>query len=502
MAANELAPWINSAGENGYRNSMAEFQGDGKTIDFEFNFAGGYLRQSDVKAYLYDNTSGLTTDVSASLVWVGPNTVQYSPAIPDTQYIVIYRDSQKTGPMVDFTTNARMTEANLDLVAKQAIFVAAEMVDRFDAINSSSSDAIERSFTALTTAQAAQAQATAAVTTSNSAQTAAANALTNANSAVSVANNAQSVANGIDGKAQSALDNSVTAVNTANAANTTASGIDAKATAALSNSATAVTTANAASSAANTAVSTANAVQAIALQFLTSVPSSKVADAIYVAGYGLMRWVTRTGTGAYTGYEAEDVGMVQFETASSLNARAGFVSLTGDTISTSDTSSQALIAWARRCGLVVASGSYVVGAMNFGENGDGTLKLPDLRGVFPMFASADRAEGSFGAQSILSHTHTVTVDSAGAHTHSGATDSQGAHAHTYVSGSQGVGYQTGGASPVRENAYTSATSTDGAHAHNLSINTAGAHTHAATATSSGGIYNRPNNIAFVARMHK
>jgi hypothetical protein len=149
-----------------------------------------------------------------------------------------------------------MTEVNLDLLARQAIFAAAETADRFAVTGAASTDAAERAAdaqvksaaavvtadAATTTAGTANTKADSAVATANAASTAAGNAVTTANAASSTAGNALSVANGIDAKATTALSNSSAAVSTAN-------GIDAKATTALSNSSAAVTTANAASTA-------------------------------------------------------------------------------------------------------------------------------------------------------------------------------------------------------------------------------------------------------------
>lgn len=256
--ADELIPWINSAGEGGVRNSMQEYPGNGTNGPFEFNFSDGYIDQSHVKAYRYDPVSAQT--FPQTLTFVGPNQVTTSDPIPSDQFLVLYRDTPKDKPLVDYGEGAVMDEANLDKSNKQAVFIAAEMLDRFDAINATSADAINRSVTAFNTAnealdlshQALDASA-ASVSTANSANS-------KANTALSTANDAHDIATGIDSKAQSALDASAAAVSTANSANATANAIDAKASKALTDSANAVTTANSAASNANTALSTANSV--------------------------------------------------------------------------------------------------------------------------------------------------------------------------------------------------------------------------------------------------
>lgn len=311
-----LDDWINQ--DSGTtRNSMQYFPGDGTTTAWEFNFAGGYIEAGDVKAYIYRGASGLTVPVSP-VVLLGPNTIQVVPAVPTGDMLVVYRDTPKSQPLVDFATGAVLNEDNLDTMAKQAVFAAAEMVDRFASVQSSSTDAVERSFTALTTAQQAASDATAAVSTANAANATAGAAQTAANAAVTTANAAKTTADGIDAKAQSALDNSTAAVSTANAANTTADGIDAKATSALSNSQAAVTTANTASTTANdakttadgidskastalsnsqNAVTTANAAQALAAAALPvhATPPTSDVGPVNVPGIGVMEWAANLG---------------------------------------------------------------------------------------------------------------------------------------------------------------------------------------------------------------
>lgn len=195
-ASDILAEWLDSIGPNGSRNSMNTFQGNGSTTSWNFNFAGGYIAQADVKAYVYDINSGISTPWTP--VFTGPNTVLYTPALVNTKALVVYRDTPKNLPLVDFAAGAPMTEKNLDTLAEQAVFVGAEMVDRFDSINTSSTDAIERSFTALTAANAA-------VTTANAASATAGTAVTTANSAVTTANTANTTANTANTKADTAL---------------------------------------------------------------------------------------------------------------------------------------------------------------------------------------------------------------------------------------------------------------------------------------------------------
>lgn len=109
--------------------SINEFPGDGSTVQYNFSFAGGYIDKSHVKATVYD-AAGVSTPITITApMWVGPNTLNLGVAAPIGGYTKIYRDTPRNEPLVDFADQARMREANLDLLARQTIFVAAEAFD-------------------------------------------------------------------------------------------------------------------------------------------------------------------------------------------------------------------------------------------------------------------------------------------------------------------------------------------------------------------------------------
>lgn len=204
MAAPELVPWINSAGEGGDRNSMQQFDGNGSQTSFDFSFAGGYIYAQNVKAYKYNLASGLTVAIDP-VVLTGPSTIEVIPApaavnVERTvgEVLVVYRDTQKTVPLVDYATGAVMDEANLDMSNKQAVFIGAEMVDRFDSVNAGSTDAIERSFEALTKANTAIADSAAAVADAAAAVTTANDASATADAALDLAEDAVAAATGLN----------------------------------------------------------------------------------------------------------------------------------------------------------------------------------------------------------------------------------------------------------------------------------------------------------------
>lgn len=290
----------------GYRYSVNEFPGDGTTINWNIQFAGrspGYISIDHVRASVIDE-DGVETPITLSQSnFIQPTLLRIEPAVPAGSVLRVWRDTPKDEPLLDYNDGALMTERNLDTSFDQAVYAAAEMVDRaadsledvaeFSAavldrladVEDTSNTALSTSNTALSTANAAAASAASAVSTANDAlagvvgateaadlATAAANAanaaaavattaannaeqaaqdsLDTAAAALTTASNAQAVALGIDSKAQDALDAAAAAVATANAAESTANGIDAKATQALEDSADAL-------SAAETALNTA-----------------------------------------------------------------------------------------------------------------------------------------------------------------------------------------------------------------------------------------------------
>jgi Phage T7 tail fibre protein len=106
---------------------------DGVQTIWNFTFSGGYIFPDHVKAY-YTNSLDVRVDVIVTPeMLVGEFQLQVIPAIPaSAKRFVIYRDTPKDLPLVDFENGAIVIERNLDRVAKQAVFVAAEVLDGAD----------------------------------------------------------------------------------------------------------------------------------------------------------------------------------------------------------------------------------------------------------------------------------------------------------------------------------------------------------------------------------
>lgn len=246
--------------------SVHRFTGNGVKTDWEFNFTGGYIARANVKASIRNATN---LEVATSFDWIGDNTIRIVPAVPAGLRLTIYRDTPKTLPLVDFVDGAIINEKNLDTNARQAIFVAAEMVDAFGDVTTDSQLAIVTANQALTvanastaTSAAALAAAQSAVNTANASTAVAAAASLKSDNAVATAGAANTKADG--------------AIATANAADTKATSANTKADQALGiantaagQSGTAITTAQGANTKADNAVARALDAQGAAANAIT-----------------------------------------------------------------------------------------------------------------------------------------------------------------------------------------------------------------------------------------
>lgn len=139
-------------------------EGDGAKTEWEFNFAGGYISKDHVKAFTEDKVTGQI--VIRSVDFIGPNTVRIAPAVANGLRLVIYRDTPKMEPIVNYTDGSVMSETNLDKSNQQAVFIAAELADRVVAdydFSNSLLYAVETATAASNTANAIDGKAQAAL---------------------------------------------------------------------------------------------------------------------------------------------------------------------------------------------------------------------------------------------------------------------------------------------------------------------------------------------------
>lgn len=158
--------------------SINRFTGTGTNGPFEINFAGGYIRQENVKAYITNEDDSYTL---RTVTFTGANTVTTDEVIATGVVLTIYRDTPKDGPAVSFTDGAIINEPNLDTLAKQAVFAAAEMVDRFSTVSDQAADAHDIAESTIGTADNALSTAESALSTAQGAVTSAAAAVSTAN---------------------------------------------------------------------------------------------------------------------------------------------------------------------------------------------------------------------------------------------------------------------------------------------------------------------------------
>ena len=112
------------------QDSINKIPGDGTTTSYAFTFTGGYLSRSHVKAYREDTVTGVLTPVTVSDEnFLNDYTLYGIGTTPVGTNLVIYRDTIET-PLVDFSNGSRLTEAALDVVARQGLFKAVEAADR------------------------------------------------------------------------------------------------------------------------------------------------------------------------------------------------------------------------------------------------------------------------------------------------------------------------------------------------------------------------------------
>jgi hypothetical protein len=108
---------------------------DGVTTTWNFSFSGGYILPEHVRAY-YIDAAGDRQDIiiDPETMLIGEFQLELIPELPaDTQRLVIYRDTPKDLPLVNFEEGSRVTERNLDRIAQQAVFIAAEILDAITA---------------------------------------------------------------------------------------------------------------------------------------------------------------------------------------------------------------------------------------------------------------------------------------------------------------------------------------------------------------------------------
>lgn len=178
--------------------SRTLYDTDGITTVWDFSFSGGYLDPAHVRAYI-ESPLGTRTDIVVTEgMLIGAFQLRITPALAAGNELVIYRDTPKNLPLVDFTDEAGFSEVALDTNAKQAVFIAAEAIDTVNATDVTAAAAAAElavsaqlaaegsAVAALASQVAAAASAMAALTSENAAELAEANTAANLADALSI----------------------------------------------------------------------------------------------------------------------------------------------------------------------------------------------------------------------------------------------------------------------------------------------------------------------------
>lgn len=218
-----------------------------------------------------------------------------------------------------------------------------------------------------------------------------------------------------------------------------------------------------------------------------ALPSENIGPIWHDAYKAVMTWQSFSANGAtFQGYASVNIGMPVQDAV----LRAGFLKLNG--ASFQKNAYVALWDWARHNGFVVASAAWAAGAFVFRDNGDGTFRVPDLRGEF--FRSADdgrgvdsgRTVGSSQAHMTASHSHGVNDPGHGhgvndpGHVHGGVQNGQSSTGRSTATDQPPAVYSFGSTWGATTGIW-------------LNGNTTGISIQAA-----GGVETRPRNTAFLA----
>lgn len=107
-------------------DSVNRWLGDGVTTDWDFSFSGGYIDREHVRTYVED-ADGVR--VYHEPEFIQDFRVRILPAAPVGSKVTVFRFTPRDLPLVEFEDGTALTEAALNLMARQAVFIAAEFTD-------------------------------------------------------------------------------------------------------------------------------------------------------------------------------------------------------------------------------------------------------------------------------------------------------------------------------------------------------------------------------------
>lgn len=117
------------------------FTGDGTTTIWEFSFAGlmpdaapgttPYIDAADVKAeeIIPGGVDEEDVSIARELTLVGPNQAQVTPAVAVGNFLRVYRETENRFPLVNYQGLQAVSEFDLDLANRQAVYIVQEARD-------------------------------------------------------------------------------------------------------------------------------------------------------------------------------------------------------------------------------------------------------------------------------------------------------------------------------------------------------------------------------------
>lgn len=100
------------------------YTGNGATVNFALDFE--YLDQAHVSVEV--------DGVNTAFTWLNASTVTVSPAPANDTSVVVFRNTSRGTPLVDYTNGQQLTQADLDLAYLHALYVAQEAFDASEAV--------------------------------------------------------------------------------------------------------------------------------------------------------------------------------------------------------------------------------------------------------------------------------------------------------------------------------------------------------------------------------
>lgn len=189
---------------------------NGVTEEWDLSLSGGYLSRDHVKAYFYPTGNLEDARQTKTFTWMNDTRIRITPALSSGGKLLIQRETPRADLLVQFTNTADFNKDNLMTLGRQAIFVAAELIDLYEdpELIGAIADAKQAAADAIAAASSTGGNVAAAQAAADAAETAQASTELAADVAMTAASDATASKNAASSSASSAA----TALSSANAA--------------------------------------------------------------------------------------------------------------------------------------------------------------------------------------------------------------------------------------------------------------------------------------------